>query len=292
VIHPDDGIRDSDAFLIDRLSGRGASVTSVRAADADPVAMEPQFELVVLPHGVIPASFESSWTMTRLPVVFSESELLRSMVRLSVVRGFASFDAVQVEPDASHPLTDGLPAWGLRYAERMMRFGVPVGALAPGARAVVTELRPELGRTGNRPIVVAEPGVEDLDGRILGARVAYVAAEDVRELSGYGRLLFDRAVTWAATGEVSVYATFVRGDADDDGDVELSDAIRLLDYLFRRGDPLSCEDAADANDDGRVGVTDAVVILKRLYDGGALPPPFPVPGVDPTPDRLVCPPRP
>lgn len=81
---------------------------------------------------------------------------------------------------------------------------------------------------------------------------------------------------------------FIRGDAGGDGAAGLNDVMLVLEYLFRRG-TLGCLEAADANDDGLLDVTDAVRLLFFLYRGGApLPQPYPELGADPTPDTLGC----
>ena len=66
---------------------------------------------------------------------------------------------------------------------------------------------------------------------------------------------------------------FLRGDSNADGEVDLSDAVYSLSWLFLGGPRLSCEDAADTDDDGRLNVTDAVYTLNFLFLGGAVPPP-------------------
>ena len=69
----------------------------------------------------------------------------------------------------------------------------------------------------------------------------------------------------------------------------LTDAVLLLQSLFRGGGALACEDAADANDDGGLNVTDAVYVLAHLFLSGPAPPdPFPEAGGDPTEDALGC----
>jgi hypothetical protein len=82
---------------------------------------------------------------------------------------------------------------------------------------------------------------------------------------------------------------FIRGDADTNGQVSITDALRLLNRLFRGGPPLSCEDAADADDDGALRLTDAIYLLSHLFASGPPPPePYPVAGRDPTADSLRC----
>lgn len=82
---------------------------------------------------------------------------------------------------------------------------------------------------------------------------------------------------------------FRRGDVDDSGGVNLTDAVRLLSVLFDITRDFPCYDAADADDSGRVQLTDAVYLLSFLFQQGSPPPsPFPTCGADPTPDELVC----
>ena len=84
-------------------------------------------------------------------------------------------------------------------------------------------------------------------------------------------------------------AKFHRGDADDNGKLELTDAVRILAFLFTAGPPPTCADAADADDNGKLELTDGVRILRFLFQGdvGPAPPGPPGDGVacgtDPTP---------
>ena len=84
---------------------------------------------------------------------------------------------------------------------------------------------------------------------------------------------------------------FIRGDANGDGELDISDAVRILVGLFVDPSFVSCLDAADANDDGAVGITDAIVVLNFLFgDRGELPGPAEphIWGVDFTEDGLDC----
>ncbi len=95
----------------------------------------------------------------------------------------------------------------------------------------------------------------------------------------------------AATTLEFVYASgprFLRGDATGDGRLAVTDAVAVLEFLFKRGES-RCVKSLDADDDGRVRVTDAVWILRKLFAGGReLPPPARACGEDETPDRLAC----
>jgi len=84
-------------------------------------------------------------------------------------------------------------------------------------------------------------------------------------------------------------ARFLRGDSNDDGSVDVSDAVAVLGYLFQGGNAPYCADAADANDDGSVDIGDPIVILRSLFQGSArIRAPYPRAGYDRTPDELDC----
>jgi PKD repeat protein len=81
---------------------------------------------------------------------------------------------------------------------------------------------------------------------------------------------------------------FIRGDANNDGQVDLSDGVAILNELFL-GVPSAapCKDALDSNDDGGTDLSDGVYVLNFLFQGGNAPPaPYPNPGSDSTPDAL------
>jgi hypothetical protein len=84
-------------------------------------------------------------------------------------------------------------------------------------------------------------------------------------------------------------ARFLRGDSNDDGYVDISDAVSVLGYLFQGGNAPYCADAADANDDGQVDIGDPILILRSLFQRSArIRPPYPRAGHDRTPDELDC----
>ncbi len=81
---------------------------------------------------------------------------------------------------------------------------------------------------------------------------------------------------------------FIRGDANDDTEIDISDPLRILGFLFIGLDSPPCLTAADADDDGALQINDAVILLGFLFQGGPAPAaPFPEAGLDPTPD-LGC----
>lgn len=81
---------------------------------------------------------------------------------------------------------------------------------------------------------------------------------------------------------------FVRGDANQDGGLDIGDPLSTLNQLFL-GDLSTCVVASDANDDGARDLADVVFLLDSIFTGGALPTaPYPDCGVDPTPDTIEC----
>ena len=88
---------------------------------------------------------------------------------------------------------------------------------------------------------------------------------------------------------MEVITSHVRGDANGDGTVDLSDAIHSWGYLFTGSAELLCLKAADANDDGELDISDGLRTLGYLFQGeGPLSEPFPTCGFDPTADDLTC----
>ena len=84
-------------------------------------------------------------------------------------------------------------------------------------------------------------------------------------------------------------ARFIRGDANQDGRRDISDASFILNFLFLGGPPPDCSKSADSNDSGKVDLSDPVYLLRFLFSGGApIPEPVTSCGVDPTSDELSC----
>lgn len=106
-----------------------------------------------------------------------------------------------------------------------------------------------------------------------------------------------------ACGAVELRATsrdevaFVRCEVNFDGVVDLSDAVRLLAWLFLGRTAPNCAGAADCNRDRRSDLSDAVYLLSYHFLGGPPPAaPFPECGLDPLlesscePGSTACPP--
>lgn len=90
---------------------------------------------------------------------------------------------------------------------------------------------------------------------------------------------------------VNTDKSFVRGNANNDGKVDIADPIWIINELFRGGPASTCQDAADANNDGMVDAADAVYLIAYEFQGGSPPAePFPACGTDPesTDDGVSC----
>jgi hypothetical protein len=76
-------------------------------------------------------------------------------------------------------------------------------------------------------------------------------------------------------------ARFHRGDSDNNGQLQLTDAVRILGYLFLGQTAPTCFDAADADGNNQLQLTDAVRILGYLFLGQTAP-------VSPGPPPAAC----
>jgi hypothetical protein len=89
---------------------------------------------------------------------------------------------------------------------------------------------------------------------------------------------------------------FNRGDANADAQINITDPIVILNWLFSGGPEPPCLDAADADDNSFITMEDAVYLLDHLSQGGPPPPPpyYASPGgngqcgFDGTADLLGC----
>jgi hypothetical protein len=79
------------------------------------------------------------------------------------------------------------------------------------------------------------------------------------------------------TGDLPMFKVpsipFIRGDVNGDSNIDLSDPISVLAYLFQgQGEP-GCLEAANTNGDATVDLSDAIYLLSYLFSGGFEPPP-------------------
>jgi arabinan endo-1,5-alpha-L-arabinosidase len=108
-------------------------------------------------------------------------------------------------------------------------------------------------------------------------------------LSGDGAWYVGRNQLDTIVRGLKVENIFIRGDANRDGVLDLSDVIYSLFYLVGSRGSAPCLKALDANDDGKVDLSDPIFTLNFLFRSGQfIPQPFPSAGLDPTADALGC----
>jgi hypothetical protein len=80
------------------------------------------------------------------------------------------------------------------------------------------------------------------------------------------------------TGTSSDYTTIkylqldaLRGDANSDGSVTVSDVVYMINYLFKGGPAPVQLPSADLNCDSKVTVSDVVYLINYLFKGGPKP---------------------
>ena len=99
------------------------------------------------------------------------------------------------------------------------------------------------------------PPFDDLPSRIIGKQIA----EDAYAL----------AQTYFNGSDPH---RFHRGDVEENGALNLSDAISIFGYLFIGGAAPGCQEAADTNNDGKVDISDGIGLLGYVFLGGSAPP--------------------
>jgi hypothetical protein len=124
---------------------------------------------------------------------------------------------------------------------------------------------------------------ESLQVEAGASETSWSPAMDIRTGEAYRwkAWVVDGSVTGPpAAAEFRLY--YLRGDANADGVVDLTDPVAILWHLFQSGPAPEPFEAGDANRDAAVDVSDAIRILEFLFAGGkALPPPYPEPGLNP-----------
>jgi hypothetical protein len=186
-------------------------------------------------------------------------------------------------------------------------FTLEWGARVHARQVIIHGTRPGKGRFGERSQVIHRVSVDlRLDGQLLMTidhdrdilpEGSAIEVDPAIEFNALQVSIDSAAVTGVYEGipvsialaEVEVIGqatsgpatTFVRGDADSNGVIDLTDAIVILVHSFLDPKPLACEAAGDANGDGAIDISDPIVILHFLFLGVIKPePPFPSCGAD------------
>jgi hypothetical protein len=70
---------------------------------------------------------------------------------------------------------------------------------------------------------------------------------------------------------VTVNEAYIVGDANADGDINISDAVHIINYVFIGGEEPQPLESGDANCDGDVNISDAVMIINYIFIAGNTP---------------------
>ena len=125
-------------------------------------------------------------------------------------------------------------------------------------------------------ITLADLGGEAISGQVV--RVERLVDPDLSGTEGQGNAdeanvlsLGEVTVSISGCGDPPAGDGFVRGDANSDGMIGLTDGIVILNFLFLGFGPPACLEAADADDSGVLVLNDSVIIFSWLFTGGVAP---------------------
>ncbi len=71
--------------------------------------------------------------------------------------------------------------------------------------------------------------------------------------------------------DIEVVPSYICGDANGSGAINISDVVYLINYIFSGGNPPNPLESGDANCSGLVNISDAVYLVNYIFSGGAAP---------------------
>lgn len=97
-------------------------------------------------------------------------------------------------------------------------------------------------------------------------------------------IVYDNLII-VADNIVGMSPPFIRGDCNGDTFINLGDVVYDLNYLFE-GETVDCLETLDVNNDGQLDISDAVALLIFLFDAGP-PPAEPSPNCGEDPETIL-----
>jgi immune inhibitor A len=156
--------------------------------------------------------------------------------------------------------------------------------VSPADEAVLTEMLPTFEWSASSEsdlydtleyafIMDTDPGFATADTVAGLQNTSYTVTDSISNgMDYYWKVVAtDKFGGLTESGQVFSFSTWVPGDANSDGMVDVGDVVFLINYIFRGGaapDPLS---AGDANQDCISDVGDAVYILNYVFRDGPAP---------------------
>ncbi|MCZ6793227.1 MAG: dockerin type I domain-containing protein [Planctomycetota bacterium] len=121
------------------------------------------------------------------------------------------------------------------------------------------------------PIVIpGDPAASPLFDKIandvpmFGFRMPFGGADPLTDAE------IDTIREWIEDGAIQSHL-LARGDVNQDDTLNVTDAVRILGFLFRGGEAPACPAQADVDADGNVNLTDPIFVLNFLFLGGPRP---------------------
>ncbi len=110
----------------------------------------------------------------------------------------------------------------------------------------------------------------DLSAKATHSYVIAIATSN-DSLSGITSQL-ETAYNWAIShGIYNPDCCNTPGDANDDGDVNIGDAVYLINYIFKSGPEPPCLNEGDPNNDEAINIGDAVYLINYIFKSGPAP---------------------
>ncbi|MEM7166553.1 MAG: hypothetical protein AAF581_13890 [Planctomycetota bacterium] len=265
-------VTTSTTFLTAITNGTAWDLVMVEIAD---VSMSDDAALLIDSH--VSLGGKAILSYARLDSGASDGVLLRSTFQIAAAADLPTTLAVQaVDPTA--------PIWSTPnlVAPPLPPFAsVPWGdwgdSLTPTAAATaVASFPPSPAGVIGDAIVVGNGGNTICNGFVY----------DIYEPGQMGNLMRNQIAMLLPSAPLP---SFVRGDVDSGGSINLQDAIAILNYLFLVPAPPTppCLEAADIDAGTSINIADVIVLLTYLFQSGP-PPAAPFPNCAPTATSINC----
>lgn len=170
---------------------------------------------------------------------------------------------------ADVPNVDYLDALGDKVVEGLSTFGYQSSKIGRGVVRVNDE------EDDGEWVFVALESIDSVEA-IVPDTIDLLVFDNTDET---GEIDADPPLGWGAVF-TEPSSIFHRGDPNNSGTADLSDAIAVFNFLFTGGTTPACMESANTNNDARVDISDGVFLLGFLFLGLASPPP---PGPPPNP---------
>jgi hypothetical protein len=142
------------------------------------------------------------------------------------------------------------------------------GGCGAGDRGTKANVIARVGNSGS-------PMISETSGKAIGIQVS---AGSCSPWSSSSYVMSNATLQSAISNPLQVCIPFRRGDANDDGQVNLADVSFIGSYVYSGGQAPHCLESADGNDDGLMNVADMSYIA-NWYASGTPEPPAPGPFV-------------